>query len=322
MLGLVDQPGAHKRHQGAVPVIGGLAIALAATLGFALLGFGVLPAAFWCGFVLLLLVGAMDDRLGLSTVVRFAAQIAAALLMVWWGEVRLADFGELLWPGRTVVLGVASTAITVFCVVGVINAMNMADGLDGHSGSLLLAAMACVSALAWMAGRGDLTAPIAVLSAATLGFVLFNARWLLSRARVFLGDAGSLAMGFALAWFLVAYSQAPTRVFAPVTALWILMLPLVDTVSVMWRRVSQRLSPFSADHRHIHHLLLRAGLSVRTTQLILLVVALGCALVGMFLEWLRVAESLRFALFLVLAFGYHFAAAHWQRRLPDLDRVR
>jgi UDP-GlcNAc:undecaprenyl-phosphate GlcNAc-1-phosphate transferase len=320
-LGLVDEPGAHKRHQGAVPVIGGLAIALAAMPGFALLGFDTLPPAFWCGFVLLLAVGAIDDRRGLSTAPRFAAQILAALLMVWWGGVRLADFGELLWPGHVATLGFASTAVTVFCVVGVINAINMADGLDGHSGSLLLAAMACVSALAWVAGRGDLTAPIAVWSAATLGFVLFNARWLLSRARVFLGDAGSLAMGFALAWFLVAYAQAPTRVFAPVTALWVLMLPLVDTVSVMWRRLSLRLSPFRADHRHIHHLLLRAGHSVRATQLILLGAALVCALSGMTLEWLGVPESVRFALFLLLAFGYHVAATRWQRRLPELGRV-
>jgi UDP-GlcNAc:undecaprenyl-phosphate GlcNAc-1-phosphate transferase len=304
-----------------VPVVGGLAIALAAAVGFALLGFSVLPPAFWCGFALLLVVGAIDDRRGLSTVVRFAAQITTALLMVWWGGVRLADFGELLWPGYVAELGYLSTVITVFCVVGVINAINMADGLDGHSGSLLLVAMACVSALAWVAGRGDLTAPIAVLSAATLGFVLFNARWLLSRARVYLGDAGSLAMGFALAWFLVAYSQAPTRAFAPVTALWIIMLPLVDTVSVMWRRLSQRQSPFRADHRHVHHLLLRAGFSVRATQLILLGVSICCAVCGMALEWLHVAEAVRFALFLALAFGYHVAAVRWQRHLPDLGRV-
>jgi len=138
-------------------------------------------------------------------------------------------------------------------MIGMLNAVNMVDGLDGLAASLVFIAI-----IAW---TGDDVRNVVIpelLGAAILAFLLFNLR-LRGRALVFMGDAGSLFLGFVLTWFLVALSQGEQRLLAPVTALWLFALPLTDTISMMVRRILLRRSPFLADREHFHHILLAAG---------------------------------------------------------------
>jgi UDP-GlcNAc:undecaprenyl-phosphate GlcNAc-1-phosphate transferase len=265
------------------------------------------------GMLFLLAVGIADDVRGLSTSTRFAAQIAVSLAMVYVGDVRLVDFGQLLWPGQIARMGWASTAASVFCVVGVINALNMIDGMDGLSGTLSLIALAALAGLAAFGGRAPDAQPLLLGCAALLPFLAANLRWRGRRARVFLGNGGSMALGLLIGWYCVAPSQGPQRAFAPVTALWLFAVPLIDTVSVMWRRMARGESPFRPGHDHVHHLLQRLGFSVNATLAWLAAWAIAMVGIGVAGEVLDWPEAVRFYGFLAVAFAYHFwAVGRWR----------
>lgn len=320
-LKLVDAPHTHKTHDDEVPSVGGIAIVAGALAGLALLaperGPGMLATVMFA----LLGVGVVDDMHGLTPRLRFVAQIVAALVLAAWGGALLRDFGELLWPGRVASLAWFAWPVTVFCYVGVLNATNMIDGIDGLAGSIVLVALAAMGWFAWRSGHDAELAVLACVAAATLAFLAANAPFW-RRARVFLGNGGSLVLGCVVAWAVIRLSQGPTRAFAPVTALWLFAVPLIDTVSVLWRRLAERVSPFVADHSHVHHLLMRSGRSARSTWLLLVAVALLTTGAAIAAELLHVPEVARFAAFLVAAFGYHAWAHRVAARLPSLAAAR
>jgi len=320
-LKLLDAPGSHKTHDAHIPNVGGLAIVVGALAGLALLpqehGPGMLATAMFA----LLGVGLVDDLQGLSPRMRFVAQIVAALVLAAWAGALLRDLGELLWPGRVAALGFAAWPVTVFCFVGVLNATNMIDGIDGLAGGLVLLALAGMGWFAWRAGAHVELAVLACVAAATLPFFAANAP-IAGRARVFLGNGGSLVLGCVVAWAVIRLSQGPTRAFAPVTGLWLFAVPLIDTVSVMWRRLAERISPFMADHSHVHHLLMRSGRSARATWLLLLAAGMFGAAIGVAGELSRVPEAARFAAFMTVAFAYHAWARRLSAKLPTLAEVR
>jgi len=162
----------------------------------------------------------------------------AGLLMALGGGTVLADFGYLIMPDGVLSLGLLSVPITVFSTVGVINVVNMIDGLDGLAASLvLIASIALGIIIAWSGGNAWGIALLGLLSAAILAFLGFNRR-LGRQALVFMGDAGSLFLGFTLVWFLVDFSQGEQWSMALVTVLWLFAVPLIDTVSIMGRRVT------------------------------------------------------------------------------------
>ena len=287
-VGLLDLPQGRRIHEQPTPLVGGIALFLAWSLGFLLLpavpeGIGAL----WTGALLLLIVGVLDDRREISHHFRFFAQIAACLLMTLKAGVVLWDLGNLLPDGRVLSLGAFAVPFTLFSAVGIINAINLSDGIDGLAAVLVLVALGGFWILAQSAGADDWLSLIGLLIAALLGFLCWN----LSpsgRALAFLGDAGSLFLGFVLAWLLICGSQGEDRLFSPVTALWLVALPLNDTVAVMSQRLLAGKSPFRADRRHCHHLLLASGWSPRQTLGILTLAALLAATVGLlghFLRW-------------------------------------
>jgi UDP-GlcNAc:undecaprenyl-phosphate GlcNAc-1-phosphate transferase len=289
-LGWVDKPDSRKQHEGDIPLAGGPALFLA-----------VLAVLAWQGgwshssqvlawsSVIVFLTGFVDDRVHIRVPLRFALQIIALLLMVWAGGVQLYNFGFLLWE-RWLGLGPLAVPVTVFAALGVINAFNMIDGLDGLSGSMALIAL---GGMALLAGRGDFAeahAILLVLFGAVLGFLLLNFRfpWR-ERARVFLGDSGSSWLGFVMAWFFIALSQDHAadgirRAWAPVTAIWLFALPLMDTTYVMVRRGRLGEPIFGSDRRHLHHLFLRSGFTVHQTWAAMTGSALLLALVGVYAE--------------------------------------
>ena len=304
-IGLTDTPGGRKVHAEPVPLVGGISIFFGFCLALLVAGIplGSLRALI-AGSGLLLVVGVLDDFRELSPRSRFMAQIIAALVMSLWGQVYLEEFGNLFGLG-SLTLGWLALPISVFCVVGVINALNMADGVDGIASSAVLICVAGMGFLQWTA-TGTLPAHLLLLEACVAAFWLANAGIVFrGPARVFLGDGGSLFLGFVVAWHLVGLSQGDSsRVIAPVTALWLFALPLLDTVYVMLRRLRSGMSPFSGGRDHLHHLFLNAGLSPRQTLLWYVTVMGFMSLVGI---WTQVAgwpEWLSFGLFLCTAAGY------------------
>ena len=259
--GLMDNPGGRKQHDCAIPVTGGAAILIALYITYAVFeaSWTVRTAVFLLGALMLVLVGQLDDKYDLRWTWRIAAQALAALGMAVLAGVTAHNLQDVFgFAGANI--GLLSIPFTVFVVVGIINALNMADGVDGLAGSLALVSLFLFTCFALYAGDVYLAERLLAISAAVLGFLLWNKRspWL-PRAKVFLGNGGSMLLGFILAWAALRLTQNEAHPVSPVLGPWTLALPLIDCVTLMLRRWRSGASPFKADRNHMHHLLLDAG---------------------------------------------------------------
>jgi UDP-GlcNAc:undecaprenyl-phosphate GlcNAc-1-phosphate transferase len=230
--------------------------------------------------------------------------------MTSWAGNQVSQVGNLLGFGS---LGLRQWAVpfTVICVLGVINAVNMLDGLDGLAGSV------CAVALAWLAiGAGMSGLDMALLIAALMlnavaGFLLFNLRFPWQpHARVFMGDAGSMMLGFSLVWLSVDLTQGSERSLPPIAAVWIIALPLADMARVMLSRMLRGQSPFLADRIHLHHLLIAKGLSSNRVVLIMAALSFSSGAVGIGGWHLGIPEYALFYAFIATLAAYCIALRH------------
>ncbi len=305
-VGLVDRPDARKVHSDAVPMSGGVAIVSVTCLA-ALLWPAETPyigQLLWLS-LLIAAVGVTDDFLDVSPLIRFGVQIAACLWLIEMSGVRIDTFGALLWPGNEARLGAWAVAVTVFGVVGIINALNMSDGIDA------LAAGYFLQALVVLMGLGLQDPVLHALLIAVAVFIGFNK----SRSgRMFLGDAGSMWLGFVLAWLLVYASSPAVGLILPVSALWFIALPLYDTIYVMLRRLLNGRSPFQPDKKHLHHLLLALNLGHTGALLLLLLLQLMLTVAGWLMMQQGVPAHVQFYLFVLLSLGYYVLMdVSWRR---------
>lgn len=314
-LNHVDKPGGRKRHSVATPLSGGLAIATSVVL----LGFGLIPSPAFAGFALgicvLLVLGALDDRKHVVAVVRLTLQTAAvAIGMCLLGDVQLHSIGNLLGTGD-IALGSWSVLFTIFAAVGVINAVNMIDGIDGLAGGFAVLLVAVILSL--VAGTSAVNSVmLCLVIGSVLGFLAFNLRTPWRRqAKIFLGDAGSLVLGYVLVWFAIEASQGPQAVFEPITAVWLFGLPLCDTVYLMGSRLLRKKSPLAADRYHFHHLLMRHGLTPGWALYAWLLVAGLFMAIGVAGSRWQIPEYVMFVGFLAAFAGYcAFVKLFWRRR--------
>ena len=217
-LGLVDHPGGRKTHAAATPLVGGIAIVLGSLVAGALLLPITRPlAALACASLMLLVVGMLDDRFDVNWRVRILAQSAAAAVLYFYGGVRIESIGSALgFPGHS--LGVMSLPFTVAATVGVTNAVNMVDGVDGLAGTIVAAALVMLIAAAVYAGNAELVLEFALMAGAVAGFLVFNLRTPWHRtASAFLGG-GSEILGLGIAWAAFRLTQTPGHPVTPVLA--------------------------------------------------------------------------------------------------------
>ena len=300
---LLAHPGEHRQHARATPMVGGLAIF--AGLSFGIMVFASIYTSILPALLILCLVGAIDDRYNLSSSLRFLAQGLAIYLMVAMSGVELHTLGNLV-PDSTVYLGRWSLLMTIFASIGVINAVNMSDGHDGLAGSLILVVLVSLLVI------GVNARLILVCMAALVGFLVLNLRVFRARAKIFMGDAGSTMLGLLLAYLLIQESQSNDGI-RPVTALWLLALPLIDAVAVLLVRPLRGRSPFTADRIHYHHQLVDRGVSVNTTVAVAVFIQSVLAAVGIWAWKLKVPDHLQLTTFLIL-FACYFASLIWFTR--------
>lgn len=315
-LELMDHPGGRKDHLGKTPVVGGLAIALVFVFALPFLDTKAWPVLAGAT-AMLIAIGVLDDIHDLKPLPKFIVQAGAALLMYYLADVKLMSVGDLIGNGP-IGMWTLAPAMTAFAVIGVINALNMADGIDGHAGLISLIAFVAYAYVARESALWDQYKLLVALAGGVSGFLLLNLRtpWL-AQAKTFLGDAGSMLMGFLLATFAVDLTHGPGRTFAPICALWVVVIPLCDCVSLMIRRRMAGRSMFSADRQHLHHYLLLRGLTAVQATLVSAAATLVCAAIGV-LGWkLNVPEPVMFAGFVSLFVGYHFYMARVFRGRPD-----
>lgn len=304
-FGLVDHPGGRKRHSDVVPLTGGLAI----TIGF----FAALALSFealasyrvlFVSVALLAGIGLLDDLGEVSARTKLGVQVLAAVLMTSWGNHFLTSLGDLFGRGP---FELANWAIplTVFATVAVINGINMVDGMDGLAGGLVAVMLGFFALFAYWLGEANVLKILAVMIGAVVGFLLFNAPhpWR-GRPSAFMGDTGSLVLGFLVTWFTIELSQGRADAVPPVVMLWVVGLVLFDVFTVTVRRLLQRRDPAAPDRAHVHHVLQRCGLPVMQTWMVLLATNVLLGAIGTAAWRAGVPERALFAAFLLVGAAY------------------
>ncbi len=322
-LDLMDYPKGRKDHERPTPVTGGLAMAIASVLAYwAAPNLTPSIQAFCIAAVLLVAVGLWDDKHDLRWYWRVLAQVVAALVVIFWGGVRVEQLGPLFGLGQTS-LGFLSVPFTVFATVGIINAMNMIDGADGLAGMLGLAALAMLCAASVYAGNLVLAERVAVLCGALAGFLVWNLRfpWR-PRARVFMGNAGSGFLGLVIAWVAFRLTQNDGHPVNPVLALWLLPIPVMDTLVLIVRRLQEGRSPFAAGRDHIHHMMQDAGFGPTRAAFWLTVFSLACGLVVGQAMRLDVPNPLLLAAYIALCVGWYLLTRDRARAVAFFRRLR
>lgn len=290
--GWYDVPSDGRRvHTRPIPRLGGVAVFLATAVGLAVsaLSWSVLAAqappeqmklvaGILLGGGLLLAAGAYDDIRGLRPAQKIFVQVAAALVVYALGfQVQVLSFG----PVTELALGAWSLPLTVVWVVGITNAFNLIDGLDGLATGIALVALLTTFVVAITLGNLEVAVFCIALSGALFGFLRYN----FSPARIFLGDSGSLFVGFMLAVLSVHGSMKTTTAALVIVPLFALAIPLLDTGIAIVRRWLRGVPLSGADARHIHHRLLALGLSHRRAALVMYGAAAALAVLGISLAF-------------------------------------
>lgn len=300
----LDQPGKRKVHQVPIPRLGGVAIFLASGLAFLSLllvhnrittllriqwfSLSALPVA----IVVIFLLGLLDDIVGVSPYVKLVVEVACSLWVFFHG----VFIGLVTNPaGKAFDVGIWSLPLTVFWLVGITNAFNLVDGIDGLAAGIALFGMATLALISLLTGNTLLIAVLAGLGGATAGFLLFN----FHPASIFLGDSGSLLLGFSLAALSLLWAQKSTLAVAVVGPILIFGLPIADTALALVRRFVSGAPIFTSDSDHIHHRLLRLGLSPRKVVLLLYAACVVFSLMTLFFVHVSAGVALFVLIFLL-----------------------
>lgn len=314
-IGLVDRPNERKIHRGEVPLVGGIAIFIATMLTHLISqqfsAGGIYPSeldSFYFASALLIIGGVIDDYRELSPTSRIIIEIVASLVMIYGAGVVVNNIGTMFFTEETVALGRLAVPFTLFATVGLINAVNMSDGLDGLAGSLSLIPILGFIAASALFGDAKEVQLLTGLAAGIFAFLVFNVTVPgKRRALIFLGDSGSMFLGLVLAWFAIRLSQGEDRVITPAAALWFLAVPIYDAVCMAARRVIRKKPMFSADKEHLHHVFLLAGFTVTETVLIMSALAAIGVLIGLAGTKFGVSDLVLAGSFLILGLVYFWA---------------
>lgn len=283
---LTDDPDSDRKlHTANTPTLGGIAIFAGALVSFSALydmhGFNdlrfITPA-----LVILFFAGVKDDLLVLAPGKKLFIQVACASLITYLGNLRITSLWGIMtfqdipfWPG---------ILITVFLIIALINAFNLIDGINGLAGTLGLLASLCFGTWFALNDFGSLTILSFSLAGALVGFLIFN----YNRAKIFMGDTGSMAVGFIIAIIAIRFIEANRLnvqdlkypiINAPAVAFAILAIPVFDMVRVFVLRLLKKRSPFNADRNHIHHYFVDNGLSHAKSTGILFWINISCILI-------------------------------------------
>ncbi len=306
-LQFVDLPGDRKIHHAPMAKVGGIAFAVGTVVAMLLWApKDPIVTSGLIGGAVILLFGAWDDRVGLGYKTKFLGQLIAAAVVVWVGGVHLTT---LPFMGETPLPLWIAVPVTLFLLVAVTNALNLADGLDGLAGGLSLLSFGGMAFLAYLAGDWVVMSMMVAVLGGLLGFLRFNTY----PASIFMGDAGSQFLGFYLGLCALVLTDPARGPYSPALISFIWGLPILDTAGVMVQRLLERRSPFVADKNHVHHKLLGFGLSHR--EAVMVIYGLQALLVSLAFQ-LRWQSDIA-----VLAIYAFFACAIFSVFVTRIDRL-
>ncbi|MEZ5535360.1 MAG: hypothetical protein R3F02_07015 [Thiolinea sp.] len=298
-IGLVDYPDHRKQHKHPTTTTGGLSIFVTVLA----CGMLLLPKELdtWIYFAcssMLIILGLIDDREDLPAVQRLFAQTIIALLMCINGGIFIQQLGTL-FNQQELLLGYWGYLLTVVAVIASINAFNMIDGIDGLLGSTALIIFSALAILFGLSGdNGNLKFSL-LIALSIIPYLWANLQirpvWI---QKIFMGDTGSMLIGFTVVWLLIQGSQGEQRSFSVMTALWLISFPLMDMARVMLIRKLNGKSMLEADRSHLHHLLGENLLGNPGPLFIINVFSIGAAAAGILMELLSVPDAVSLSLFI------------------------
>ena len=286
-IGAIDKPNERKVHTKIMPRMGGLAIYisffllvfLSQTVTKELLGF-------FLGGTVLILVGIVDDMKDIPAKVKLLGQIVAACIVVAFG-VRV-EFMTNIFHGETMPLYIFSVPVTIIWIVAIVNAVNLIDGLDGLAAGISVIAATTMAVVAYSTGQPVVASMAMILIGATLGFLRYN----FHPAKIFMGDTGSMFLGYTLAVFAAEGLAKSFTILSLVTPILVLAIPILDTLFAIIRRKINHKPIFKADKHHLHHCLLNYGFSHRDTVLIIYAVSAVLAMCGLAMTYLNSTQGI------------------------------
>ncbi len=289
----VDLPGERKVHHHPIPSVGGIAFAIGSFASILWWGpQSQMTISILLGGLIILGFGVWDDRVDLSPRVKFLGQLLAALVIVFVGGIRFESLPVLAHDVLPFWIG---APLTLFFLMAVSNAVNLTDGLDGLAGGLSFLTLCGISYLAYLSNDITVLSLTVPLLGGVLGFLRYNTY----PARIFMGDGGSQLLGFMMGVLAILLTDSTRGPFSPALALFLLGLPFLDTLGVAGQRLAEGRSPFVGDRTHVHHKLMRVGLS--HYEAVMAIYAMQVAMVGIayLLRWQ--SDTLIVSLYLVIA---------------------
>ena len=314
-IDLVDSPDHRKTHDGEVPLVGGISIFLGVASAF--LFFPVLGqqlAALIIASILVVAIGLLDDHYDIKVRYRLFMQFMAAMVITIGGDMMIRDLG-VLGGGEGVDLGFFSLPFTIFVIMVAINAFNFLDGIDGLTGLMFLVSLSAmiILALAVVGSSQSYIVPMAFI-VAVIPYMCFNLGLMGKQNRVFLGDAGSMLLGLVVVWLLIQHTQGTTKIYSPVTAVWIIAIPLMDMLAIVIRRSRNGKAPFEPDRNHLHHLFMDRGMSDRKALLVIGALSIAFAAIGILSEKYAFSQLFMLITFLGLFFGYYQLMSRFEKQ--------
>lgn len=321
---LMDEPVERSAHASKTPTLGGVALFASTLIGYFLWenpGEGSLMHLTVVGLVLLFFLGVKDDILVLAPVKKMLVQVGCSGLLILGADLRIDNFFGIF--GLHEIPYLISVPLTVFVFIALINAMNLIDGIDGLAGGIGLLASTAFGAWFYLNKQYALASMCAALAGALLGFLRFN----FSRtSKIFMGDTGSLIVGFLLTVFAIKFIhlnvtyrfEANAYFSAPILAIVVLIVPIFDTLRVFLVRLMNKKDPFTADKNHMHHILIAQGYShIQASMLLCGATAVLTMFFLVIRHWLTNTQAL--LLLMALFVGYMVLAHAMKERVKNSD---
>lgn len=305
---IVDNPNARKLQQTPVPVLGGVAVFFGIVLGIALASTYVSCTSLMtivAAMMIMLYTGTMDDLLDLSALLRFAVEIGVVLLLIYANDIAINDFNGL-W-GVGIIPDTLAIPLTIFASVGIINAINMIDGVNGLSSGYCIMASIAFGSLFYASDNVSMLILAAVSVGSLIPFLFHNVFG--KTSKMFIGDGGTLVMGVVMSTFVINILTNDSSVASTVDSnfglvpftLAVMAIPVFDTLRVMLTRIVRKTSPFHPDKTHLHHLFIDLGFSHAGTTVTIITLNI-LVIVAQWLAW-RMGCSIDVQLYIVIGLG-------------------
>ncbi len=266
-LGMMDEPGERKVHDRAIPRVGGLGIIAGALITvFSLLHIDPTIMSFLLGALVIVIFGVWDDTRQVEPYLKFLGQFIAISIIIFYGDIWIK---QLPFTGSDDISPWVGIPFTYFAIIGMTNAVNTSDGLDGMAGGESLLSLIVIAFLAYIANAGVDGMVACVIATSCIGGTLGFLRYNTHPADIFMGDTGSQFLGYSLGFLAVLVTQKVHPSLSPALTLLFLGLPVIDLLGVMAIRIKNGHNPLHADRTHIHHRLLDLGFDHYETVIII-----------------------------------------------------